>query len=307
MRIIIFILSFQVVSSAVSQTANPFSIDRAEVISDMPEEAVVPVEETPATKIEGDNPFNVSHIPIRKNQYEEIKRLTQTERAVEENISLTSLPLWMIITSLCGLALLIYQRKDHLSMLVRSITNENFMRMTNLDENGGFSFHYIIGYLVYLLNIALFIYLLITKYFSKNSELISQPIEGGWQLFIKLLGLTALFFLGKHIANRFFGWVFNVPKEARLYDFTIISIYNLIGIFVLFLNILLVFGPGAWMRGLAIMGVTIFIIFLLSRHYRGIRIGRQLVNNYFFHFFLYFCAFEISPWVVIYTLTKDFI
>ncbi|NBU51672.1 MAG: DUF4271 domain-containing protein, partial [Chitinophagia bacterium] len=27
----------------------------------------------------------------------------------------------------------------------------------------------------------------------------------------------------------------------------------------------------------------------------------------FFHFFLYFCAFELSPWVMLYSLFRDLI
>ena len=307
-RAFLAVLCLLIQWNSIGQSGNPFDIIRSEV----PVEVAEPIKgeeqkAAPPTKLQGDNPFSVSHIPIRKNQYEEIKKLAPANQVAEENISLLSLPLWLIMLSLIGMAFLIYQRKDHLTMLVRSLTNENFMRMTNMAENSGFSLHYILGYLIYLLNVALFMYLLITRYFSKTSELLSQPIEGGWRFFIQLLGILALFFVGKHVMNNLFGWIFNVVKEARLYDFAIISIYNLMGVFFLFLNILIVFGPIVWIRALAIMGATTFIIFLLSRHYRGLRIARQHVNNYFLHFFVYFCAFEISPWVMVYALTKDFI
>ena len=286
-------------TSGYGQTQNPFSIIKS-TIDTLPKEsttetnAIAPIE---STKLDGENPFSVSHIPIRKNQYKEIERLKISNTVVEENISLSYLPLWILISSLCLLAYLLFTKKDHLLVLIRSLSNENFMRMTNYEMDGGRSMPYIVGYLLFLLNVTLFIYLYITKQLGYSVD----------YLFWMLLGGTVLFFIGKHGVNAFSSWVFHLSKESKLYDFTIISIYNLLAILFLVLNIVMVFGRASWIKPIAVIGVLGFIIALLSRYYKGLRIGQSQLNSYFFHFFLYFCAFEFSPWVLVYTVVKDLI
>jgi len=122
-----------------------------------------------------------------------------------------------------------------------------------------------------------------------------------------LLGACIAFFLGKHLVNLFISWIFEFSKESKLYDFTTITLYNLLAIVVLGLNIVLVFGRNSWVQPIATLMVFLFIISLLSRYYKGIRIGQSQLNSYFLHFFLYFCAFEFSPWIIVYTIVKDLV
>ena len=68
---------------------------------------------------------------------------------------------------------------------------------------------------------------LATKQFSYNPS----------YFYYILLGISVMLFLGKHLVNLVFSWVFEVDKELRIYDFTIISFYNLLGLFFLVLNI----------------------------------------------------------------------
>jgi len=301
----LIIFSFWSLISLSGQTTNPFDIIRSSADS-IAQELVSPVNNE--TKLEGDNPFSVSHIPIRKNQYKEIQKLAITNRTVEQQISLTSLPIWVLIISLCVLAFILFNKKDHLAIILRSLANENFMKMTNYEANGGRSLNYILGYLVFLLNFTLFLHLGLQRNFTQVSQYLNSKFGlSGWRIYILLLLACVCFFIGKHLVNMFFSWVFRYSKEASLYDFTIISIYNLVGIIFLMLNILIIFGPDSWLRITLLIGVTIFIIFLLSRHYKGMMIGKQLMNSYFIQFFLYFCTFEISPWVVVYSFFKDFI
>jgi len=291
----IFLVGFLISGSLLAQTKNPFSIARSGSDTVVVEEKTALTEEE-STKIEGENPFDVSHIPIRKNQYKEIERLAISNKSVEENISLGYLPLWVIITSMCLLVFVLFSKRDHLSILIRSITNNNFMKMTNYGENGGRNLPYILGYLIFLANIALFAYLYITKQFDYNPS----------YFYFLLLGGSVVLFLGKHLVNLVFSWIFHLDKELGLYDFTIISFYNLLGLFFLVLNIFIVFGRSSWLKPLVVIGVLIFIIFLLSRYYKGLRIGQGQLNRHFIHFFIYFCAFEFSPWVIVYSVVKGF-
>ena len=281
-----------------AQRSNPFDIyHKSTPVQDSistPEPAVVTVED--AIKIEGSNPFDISHIPIRKNQIQEIERLSfKKEDQNKETIAIGYWPLWVLALSLILLAVLIYLKKDHFITLVRSLFNENYMRMTQYEQNAGLNAIYLLGYIIFILNVALFIYLIVSRIFGYII-----PYQFGYIL----LGLLGLY-LGKHLVNFIASHIFFTQKENEVYDFTIISFYNILAPFFVILNILVVFGLNSWHKPIAVAGVFIYIISLIARYYKGLRIGRKFVNDYFFHFFIYFCAFEISPWVIVYTLVKD--
>jgi len=291
--LIVFIYSM---SPGFSQQANPFDIIRNDTL----EKELIPNNEKQdeeTTKLEGDNPFTVSHIPIRKNQYEQIEQLKIRDSSAEESISISYLPLWVIAFSMSLLALVLVRRKHHIISLVRSLFNVNLMRLMANEENNGLSISYLSGYLLFLINLALFIFLVGDKTFANGIQ------WGYFMIFISVL----IFFLGKHLLLSLFGNLYEFEKEAILYGFTIVSLYNILGLFFLSFNILLLFGPDSWIRPIAIVGIGVFLMFLISRYYKGLYIGRKYLNKNFFHFFLYFCAFELSPWVVLYSLFRDFI
>ncbi len=278
-----------------AQNDNPFSILRSADDTLVVEKTPVP--QIDDIKLEGENPFSVSHIPIRKNQYEQIERLGISNRSVEENISITYLPIWIVILSMCLIAYLLFSKSDHILVLFRSLMNDNFMKMTNYEQNGGLSIPYMVGYLVFVINIALFIYLYITK----------QHLYDSKYFYFLILGGCMVFFFGKQLVNLLFSNIFEFTKESKLYDFTTITIYNLLGVIILGLNIVMVFGRSSWVQVIAVIFAFLFIISLLSRYYKGVRIGKSQLNSYFVHFFLYFCAFEFSPWVIVYTFIKDMV
>ena len=91
-----------------SQRTNPFNIYHVE--DSVPKAVVIEdvTEEVTSNKLEGDNPFNISHIPIRKNQYKQIEQLTTRPGQGKENISITYGPLWILAISLCFLAYMFF-------------------------------------------------------------------------------------------------------------------------------------------------------------------------------------------------------
>ena len=277
------------------QQGNPFDIARIDV--EQPTKASTELDNTSKqelTKLDTDNPFEISHIPIRKNQFDEIKKLNSSDENKQENIELSYIPLWLIVLSMCLLAVIFIMRRDHLMYIFRSINNSNFMRSFGYTENYGLNKIYTLGYLIFLINCSLFIYLVVSGLYKLDRI----------NVLAYIMGFSIIFFVGKHIFNSLLGWTFIKTKEAQLYNFCISTFNNLNGIIFLILNILIVFGNDTWLKPLALFGVAFFIIALLSRHYKGLLIIYKYFNSHFFHFFLYFCAFEISPWLIVYAYVK---
>lgn len=299
------------VSVVCGQEKNPFDLEERDTLIEktslevqeveaIPDSSKIQMKEDTASaipQVNSNNPFSISHVPIRKTRDEQKVTTAIKDNIQKETISISYLPLWIVILSLCVLAVIIVIKATHLIELVKSIFNNNLMRLTAYEENGGLTLSYILGYLLFLVNFSLLLYLGADKIFGIR-------IEAGYFF---ILVAVLVFFVGKHIILFFTSLLFEFEKEAQIYSFTINSFYNIQGLFLLCLNILLVFGPDNWGRGLAFAGVFIFIIFLLSRYYKGLGIARKYINGYFFHFFLYFCAFEFSPWLIIYSLFRELI
>ena len=287
--IVAFILGLH--TMAISQKTNPFDVYHKE--DTVPKPVILDTELETSNKLEGENPFSISHIPIRKNQYKQIEQLNIQSSQEKENISIAYLPLWLLAISLCFLAYMLFVKKSHILSLLRSLSNDNFLKLTQYEQNGGRSIVYFLGYMLFLINFSLFLFLVMQSVFESGPQ---------YNLGYIFLAITA-FFLGKHIVIGTISWVFEFQKEAQLYDFTIITIRNILAIIFLSLNILFVFGPAIWSKGLAVAGAFFFIIFLISRYYKGLKIGRKYLNSNIFHFFLYFCALELTPWIIVYKLS----
>lgn len=126
------------------------------------------------------------------------------------------------------------------------------------------------------------------------------PIDNFWLLFLYCcLGLSVIYavkFLGLKVA----GWLFNIKGTADAYIFVVFIINKVVGIFLLPFLILLSFIQGdAYTVALVLSwcGIGILIVYRFLLTYASIR--NQVRFNPF-HFFLYLCAFEIAPLLLIY-------
>lgn len=123
-----------------------------------------------------------------------------------------------------------------------------------------------------------------------------------WQLFIYSTTILGIIYTIKYFVIFFTGWVFNAPDAAAEYRFIVFLINKLTG--VLFLPVLFVIAYAnddvkkiAITIALCIAGLFIALRYLISLA----RIRRNL-NLSAFHFFIYLCAIEIMPLLVIYKL-----
>lgn len=123
-----------------------------------------------------------------------------------------------------------------------------------------------------------------------------------WQLFIYSTTILGIIYIIKYFVIFFTGWVFDSPDAAAEYRFIVFLINKLMGI--LFIPILFVIAYTddevkkiAITIALCIAGLLIALRYLVSLA----RIRKNL-NLAAFHFFIYLCAVEIMPLLVIYKL-----
>lgn len=127
-----------------------------------------------------------------------------------------------------------------------------------------------------------------------------DPVDNFWLLFLySCLGLSAAYFV-KFIGLKISGWLFNMTDAADSYIFIVFIINKMIGILLLPFLVLLAFAVGdVYTIGLTISWCLVagLLAYRFILTYAAVR-NQVKVNP--FHFFLYLCAFEIAPLLLVY-------
>ncbi|MDZ4796189.1 MAG: DUF4271 domain-containing protein [Bacteroidota bacterium] len=127
-----------------------------------------------------------------------------------------------------------------------------------------------------------------------------NPVNNFWLLFLYCcLVLSAAYFI-KFIGLKISGWLFNMNEAADAYIFIVFIVNKMIGILLLPFLILLAFSVGdvyAVSLTLSLCLVAGLLLYRFILTYAAIR-NQVKVNP--FHFFLYLCAFEIAPLLLVY-------
>lgn len=139
---------------------------------------------------------------------------------------------------------------------------------------------------------------LYTVFLLRHFNLI--PAENFWLLFFYCcIGLSVAYFI-KFMGLKLTGWLFSLTEAADSYIFIVFIVNKMIGILLLPFLFLLAFSVGnVYTIGLALswclLGGLYAYRFILT--YAAIH-NQVKVNP--FHFFLYLCAFEIAPLLLVY-------
>lgn len=126
------------------------------------------------------------------------------------------------------------------------------------------------------------------------------PVENFWLLFLYCAAGLAGIYSVKYAGLKISGWLFNVKEATDSYIFVVFLINKAIGIFLLPFIIALSFTRGEVFNialALSYCGIGLLVVYRFLFAYASIR--NQVRFNPF-HFFLYICAFEIAPLLLIY-------
>lgn len=249
-----------------------------------------------------DNPFEVSHIPLRRSELKEqsgsktvIRKNGDQRSVVNTESSSNTFIFWLVLFTLLLLAIVVNVQRNALSKVVKSITNENVLKLSKREENGGLTGHYIMLYVVFFINLASFVYL-IAKYYS--------GINGFSNWLIIAAGVTGIYLI-RHISMTFLGQIFNITKDSSLYSFTIMTFNIFLGLALIPINLVVAFSPTEISKVAMYVGIGLILILLLIRLLRGLLIGVRFIGEHIFQFFLYLCTFEIAPILILLRILGD--
>lgn len=233
------------------------------------------------------NPFEVSHIPLRRQQFKPVQKAIEDISKVKPRVS-ASFIFWIMIFSWALLAVVISQKSSLLSYLLRSVFNLNMMKLTKRDEASGYNFHFSLLYICFFINLSAFFYLLQQHYGGQQ----------GVKIWLLCFGIVTTIYLLRHLFMYFLGMVFPVTKESSLYSYIILVFNILLGISMVPINLLLAFGPESMQLLFLYTGLGLMGLFYLVRTLRGLSISLFLIGQGIVPFFIYLCVAEIAPVLV---------
>ena len=300
--------------SSESSTPNIFDVQRADdklvkpfvpIIQDSieneGESSIIPVVgEEQDTEVQlNQNPFDVSHIPIRKSKLKKEADAFKSKSVQlnEQNSSGSNAFLfWLNILTALILAIVINTQKGAIKKISNAITNENVLKLIHREDKKGISGYHLLLYTSFFINAAIFIYLIIYNFYKFQ----------GWSyfqwVFIGILGIYLL----KHIFIILIGIVFPIKKDSQLYGFTIQTFNIFVGILLIPFNLIIAFGPENTAVPLIYVGLIVVGILTLLRIFRGFLIASTYIQSNLFHFLLYLCSFEILPILLLIKIIGNF-
>lgn len=251
-----------------------------------------------------DNPFEVSHIPYRRSELkEQASKSTAVTSSNNSNIrsivnvksTSNTFIFWLVLFTLLLLAIVVNVQRSALSKVAKSITNENVLKLSKREENGGLSGHYIMMYVMFFINLTCFLYL-VAKSFNGLD---------GFSNWLLVFGGVVVTYMIRHISMSFIGNIFDVSKDSTLYSFTIMTFNIFLGLVLIPVNLVVAFSPPEISSLAMYLGIGLILILLLIRWVRGLLIGVRFIGEHLFQFFLYLCTFEIAPILILLRILGD--
>ena len=121
-----------------------------------------------------------------------------------------------------------------------------------------------------------------------------------WILAVYSTTILALVYMFKYLVIQFTGWAFQVKEQASTYGFIVFLVNKVIGLALLPLLLLLAFSAGQIQEISITAAACLVVLLLLFRYVVSLTIIRGTLSIHPIHFFIYLCAVEIVPMLIIY-------
>ncbi|MBC7867396.1 MAG: DUF4271 domain-containing protein [Gloeobacteraceae cyanobacterium ES-bin-316] len=133
------------------------------------------------------------------------------------------------------------------------------------------------------------------------------PQTDFWILCLYCLAILVSIYLVKFMVLKTMGWVLRINRATDVYLFIVFMVNKMTGIFLLPILLMMAFPYTPIVP--AVIALSLFVLALLLgyRFFVSYRLVRNEIKLNLFHFFLYLCAFEIAPLLLIYKALLTFV
>lgn len=127
-----------------------------------------------------------------------------------------------------------------------------------------------------------------------------------WQVYFYICCFFIVLYLCKYVTLQLVGYIFNTKDLIGTYIFVVFMVNKVLGILLIPFILLLAFSRPTF-NSFSIIGAAILTLLLfLYRYLFSLTSVRNKLHISSFHFFLYLCAFEILPLLILYKFIVQF-
>jgi hypothetical protein len=128
-----------------------------------------------------------------------------------------------------------------------------------------------------------------------------------WLALLYICIFFTLLYAGKFISLKVMGYVFNAGELVNTYIFVVFMINKVLGILLIPFVLMLAFSKPIYYPIAIGVGAILTILLFLYRYLFTLTSVRNKLHISSFHFFLYLCAFEILPLLILYKFIVQFL
>lgn len=133
----------------------------------------------------------------------------------------------------------------------------------------------------------------------------NQVEPGFWNLYLYAVLAIAIIYIGKNFILQFLGWSLRMKDTTDTYIFIVFLCNKVLGIFLLPLLMVIAFANEPLVTVATTLACLLVVAIFLYRYISSYGFITRELKASRFHFFLYLCAFEVAPLLLIYkVLTK---
>ncbi len=198
-----------------------------------------------------------------------------------------------VLVMLVWMALLFIIFRVLLGKLWEAFWNENMLNQLLRDRTPGIDMAYLIMYAFYFYVAGLFMFLSLKHY---EIALHRQHVIG---LAICVGGVMGAYLL-KHIEWWLLRNILPAQRELTTLSFTTMVLSILAGLLLVPIVLFVAYAPAVVSHYAIMGGIVLLLLVALFLAFRGLLIGAPRLANSPVHFFLYLCAAEIAPVLLLY-------
>lgn len=127
-----------------------------------------------------------------------------------------------------------------------------------------------------------------------------------WEGYLYIALFFISLYLGKYLFLLLAGYTFNSMELIQTYVFVIFMINKVLGILLVPFILILAFAKPQFYPIAIVGGAVLSVLLILYRYLFSLTTVRNKLHISSFHFFLYLCAFEIVPILILYKLVVQY-
>ncbi|MCX6207779.1 MAG: DUF4271 domain-containing protein [Bacteroidetes bacterium] len=128
-----------------------------------------------------------------------------------------------------------------------------------------------------------------------------------YRMLLYCMSILFIIYIGKYLFLAFSGWVFNVPEATNAYTFIVFLVNKVLGIVLIPFILMITFSPVPIKQIAITISAGVAIVLFMYRYLISFGVIRANLKVSAFHFFLYLCAVELLPLLLIYKLLVNFV